>query len=78
MENLAFHSLLTQMKDDYTTNSHYITYTFSLYEVGRMYFLDLGVKGLTFLSSAIVRNATYCSPVSHRIQIWRQLEFMTS
>ena len=34
------------MKDDYSTNSHYLTYTFSLWEVGRMYISNLGVKGL--------------------------------
>ena len=34
------------MKDDYTTNSHYLTYTFLFGKVGRMYFLNLGVKGL--------------------------------
>ena len=44
-EELGFSSL-TQMKDDYTTNSRYITYTFSLLEVGRMHVLSLGVKGL--------------------------------
>ena len=36
----------TQMEDDYTTNSHYITYTFLFRKVGRMYFLNLGVKGI--------------------------------
>ena len=45
-ENLAFHSN-TEMKNDYTTNSHYLTYTFSLWKVGRMYFLSAGVKELT-------------------------------
>ena len=34
------------MKDDYTTNPRYLTYTFSLYKVGRMYFVSSGVKGL--------------------------------
>ena len=34
------------MKDDYNTNSHYLTYTFLFRKVGRMYFLNLGVKGL--------------------------------
>ena len=34
------------MKDDYTTNSQYITYIFSFRQVGRKYFLSLGVKGL--------------------------------
>ena len=34
------------MKDDYTTNSHYLTHTFLFRKVGRMYFLNLGAKGL--------------------------------
>ena len=34
------------MKDDFTTNSHYLIYTFLFRKVGRMYFLNLGVKGL--------------------------------
>ena len=34
------------MKDDYTTNSHYLTYTFLLRKVRRIYFLNLRVKGL--------------------------------
>ena len=34
------------MKDDCTTNSHYPTSHISLSKVGRMYFLNLGVKGL--------------------------------
>ena len=44
-QDLAFHSLL--MKDEYATNfslSHSYIY---LIKVGRMYFLNLGVKGLT-------------------------------
>ena len=45
-EELDFLSL-SQMKDDYTTNSHYpLTYTFISWKVGRVYFLNLGVKGL--------------------------------
>ena len=34
------------MKDDYNTNCHYLTYTFLFRKVWRMYFLNLGVKGL--------------------------------
>ena len=34
------------MRNYYKTNSHYLTYTSSLKNVGRMYFLSLGVKGL--------------------------------
>ena len=37
------------MKDDCTTNSHHLTYTFLLRKVGRMYSLNLGVKGLKTL-----------------------------
>ena len=35
------------MEDDYTTNPYYLTYTFLFIKVGRMYFLNLGVKGLS-------------------------------
>ena len=41
---LGFWSL-TKVKDDYTTNVHYLTYTFLLKKVGRMYYSNLGVKG---------------------------------
>ena len=34
------------MKGDCTTNSHYPVYTFLFRKVGRMHFLNLGVKGL--------------------------------
>ena len=34
------------MKNDCTTNSHYLTYTFLFRKVGRMYFLNLGEKGV--------------------------------
>ena len=48
-EELGF-SLLTQMTDDCTTNYHYLTYIFllhiSLKKVGRMCFLNLGLKGV--------------------------------
>ena len=53
MENLAFCSF-TQMRDDYTTNSHYLTPTFLFRRVGRMYFLNLGVKGL--IGSGRIKN----------------------
>ena len=33
------------MKDDYTINSDYLTYRLLFRKVGRMYFLNLGVKG---------------------------------
>ena len=45
-EELGFSSL-TQMKDECTTNSRYLSYAFSLSKVGRMYILSLEVKGLT-------------------------------
>ena len=34
-------SSLTQMKDDYTTNSHYLTYTFLFRKVERTYSFNL-------------------------------------
>ena len=40
-EELGF-SKLTQMKDDYTTNSYYLTHTFLYRKFGRMYFFELG------------------------------------
>ena len=39
-----FHSL-TQIKDDFTTNSHNLTHTFLFKKVGRMYVLNLEVEG---------------------------------
>ena len=42
------------MRNYYKTNSHYLTYTLSLKNVGRMYVLSLGVKGL----NAFVRNVS--------------------
>ena len=39
----------SQMKNDCTTNSHYLTCTFLPEMVGRMYFLDLGVPVCLFL-----------------------------
>ena len=40
------------MKYDYITNSHfYLTYTF-----GRMYVLNLGVKGLNWEAQAVIQN----------------------
>ena len=55
-EEFGFSSL-TQMKDDYTTNSHYPTYTFLFRKVGRMYLFQLG-------SERVMGNADYqTSPV---------------
>ena len=42
-EELGF-SYLTQTKDDYTTNSHYLTYTFLFQQLGECTFELLGVK----------------------------------
>ena len=43
------------MKVDYTTNSHYLTYTFLFKRLGECAFLNLGVKGLsqTAISSVL-------------------------
>ena len=42
------------MEDDYTTKSHYPTYTFIFRKVGRMYVLNLGVEGLIVLPAVPV------------------------
>ena len=34
------------MKDDYTTNTHYLAYTFLFKRLGECTLLNLGVKGL--------------------------------
>ena len=49
------------MKTDCTTNSHYITYTFSLLEVGRMHVLSLGVKGLNVRDPKVVLTYLFAS-----------------
>ena len=41
------------MKDDYTTISHIITYTFLFKRLGECTFLNLGVKGLTHSADVI-------------------------
>ena len=41
------------------TNSHYLTYTFLFRKVGRMYFLNLGVKGLKIKNSEWVSEQKY-------------------
>ena len=49
----TWHFIATQMKDDYTTNSHYLTHTFLFRKVMKMYFLNLGTKGLICGSSRL-------------------------
>ena len=67
MRNLGFHSLL-RLGDDYTANSHYLTIYISLQKVGRMYFLNLGVKGLNLsvwlLASQVNRGPFSCKQSS--------------
>ena len=46
------------MKDDYSTNSNYVTYTFSLQKVGRMYFMNLEAKGSM---DGIIRHHSSCT-----------------
>ena len=57
------------MRDDYSTNSHYITYTFLFEKFGRMYFLNLGVtervkpgkswKSLGILKLSLLRDLLF-------------------
>ena len=60
------------MKDDYNTNSHYLTYTFIFRTVGRMYSLNLGlrVKSRYFLRSE--RSSSSC--FLHRAENFDSLE----
>ena len=53
MEKLAFHTN-TLVRDDYTIKSHYLTYTsgWSSWEIGRLCFLSLGVKGILYFNTA--------------------------
>ena len=44
MESLAFHSLLIQMKDDHTNNSHHLTYAFVFERLGKFTLFELGMK----------------------------------
>ena len=44
------------MKKDYTTNSHYLTYTFFFWKFGRMYFLNWEVEGLKQRGQLIFMN----------------------
>ena len=63
-------SKLTQVKDDYATNSRYLTYTFSLSKVGRMYFLSSGVKGLK--NNCMSDVGRICSIIIfHRSKLWK-------
>ena len=64
------------MKDDYSTNSHYLTYLLLFTrKVGRMYFLNMGVKGLSYekpTSSYCVMLHNFCMM---RLQ-WKYFEMI--
>ena len=47
---------ITRMKNDHTSNSHYLTYWFFLDKVVRMYVLNLGVEGLRIRLTLILIN----------------------
>ena len=49
MKNVAFHSLLMQMTDDYTTNSHHITFAFLFGKVGEAVFFELWGESVNLL-----------------------------
>ena len=67
---------ITQMKDGYTTNSHYLTYTFlgrMGWVAGRMYVLNLGVEGLIAKFHALLYLVSLTVTCFHRI--WRFSKF---
>ena len=45
------------MKDDYANSSHYLTYKFLLKRLRRMYFMNLGVKGLKHFTTLLGAKA---------------------
>ena len=56
------------MKDDCTTISHYLTYTFHFRKIRRMYFLNLGVKGLISCSIRFILSMYFeIPPTQHFI-----------
>ena len=63
------------MKDDYNTNSHYLTYTFLFKKVGRMYFSNLGVKGLKTINGYNRVMITFNETV---LSEWRKCMHMTT
>ena len=65
------------MKGDYATNSHHLTHTFLFRKVGRMYFLNLGVKGLKScfepgqaLWLVWSHNCAVCWPKGREKELW--------
>ena len=79
MKNLAFYSLL-QMKDDYTTNSHYLTYTFLFKRLGGSTFWTWEWKGNGFHFLNSVQMFLCCLPkrfdnvAGHHSWIWSSSE----
>ena len=64
-ENLVFHSF-TEMEEDYTTWFSVPHLNISLWEVGRMYFLNLGVKGLTKYQNQSRYRCRWCASPGSR------------
>ena len=60
MKGLSGFSYLTQMKDDYTTNSHYFTYTFLLKRFGEWTFWRHSARKTTALCRLNAGQATPC------------------
>ena len=67
--SLAFHSF-PQMIDDYTTNSHYLTYTFLFKKSGRMYFFEFGSDGKDWSSDSLVVFLSLFTQDSQWIDSW--------
>ena len=76
-EELGF-SQIIQMKDDYTTNSHYLTYTFLFKRLGECTFLNLGlfVSPLRTCgcSSITEHSCSFAPPTQTARHFWADLK----
>ena len=57
------------MKGDFTTNSHYLVYTFLFRKVGRMHFLNLGVKGLIQTKGHVAALVRFNEPKNNPLSV---------
>ena len=65
------------MRDDYTTNSHYLTYTFLFRKVGRMYILNVEVKGYKGYQFVMSCDRAYHGTSNNLAVVWKRLSCIT-
>ena len=76
LKNLAFHSLLRKVCLYCTTSTHNLAHTFL--SVGRMYVLNLRVKGLNVSHRNVSHHYTVPSPLSHAMIHFASYLFVVS